>query len=514
MNRPVDTENFGQGFSSVERRRWLQADTEQPIPLLIIGGGITGAGILLDASSRGIQAILLEQADFASGTSSRSTKLIHGGLRYLKDFKLALVREVGKERAILRNNAPYLIKPQPMLLPVRQGGSLGMFSARMAIRLYELLIGVRPEERNHKHTRDEICSLYPVLRPEGLLGGITYTEYLTDDARLVMEVLKTGIQHGGKAANYCQVIGIRRDAGYFVVTCLDTIENKQFELKASQVVNASGPWVDRVRKLEDSSVPDSLTLSKGVHIVLKAGVLPLTSAVYFDTHDGRMVFAIPRAETCYVGTTDTFYAHPPEALDVEQADINYLVACLHDAFQVSIDPERDIIASWAGLRPLVSEPGKQAGEVSRKDEIFISPDGLISIAGGKLTGYRKMAEKVTNLIGQNLKTSFVPCKTKNLALVGTSTDEPETLIERIVSKAGAPHLHRIKELVSRYGQAALHICAQATECEWIDTEFQYCLQHEMLLREEDFWLRRSADFYFNPARMQQYKGQVSIMMQA
>jgi glycerol-3-phosphate dehydrogenase len=488
-------------FSANERRKWIQEAESLDIPLLIIGGGITGAGILLDASSRGIKTLLLEQDDFASGTSSKSTKLIHGGLRYLKNFEWGLVREVGRERSILKKIAPYLVKPSPMLLPLRKGGSLGRISARLAISLYEWLIGVNQTEKHRVLGLNQLLAEEPLLKVEGLLGGIVYTEYITDDARLTLEVLKTGIRHGGRAVNYCRVTSLEKKETYYVVHCEDLIEKKRFEIRTLQVVNATGPWVDKVRRLENSSEPSRLTLSKGIHLVIAKEKLPVRRPAYFDAPDGRMIFVIPRADACYAGTTDTIFSGDPSEVQTDDSDTDYLLNALHQVFNCTIDKQIDIVSNWAGLRPLLTEPGKSAGEISRKDEIIVSPDGMLSIAGGKLTGFRVMAKKVTDMVITNLGTGFTPCITEHIPLAGTGLEDPELLLTRLVAAYGTEKESRIRELIARYGSGSEWITRHSATNDWIQGEMQYCRLFEMAMKPDDFWLRRTSDAYFNLPRM-------------
>jgi len=387
------------GLSAKNRVALLRKAESTYWDLVVIGGGITGAGILLDARLRGLNVLLVEQNDFASGTSSKSTKLIHGGLRYLKQLDFALVREVGKERALLHRNAPHLVEPAPMLLPFFKSGSLGKNMARLGLWLYETLAGVKPSERFKTYTACETKQLEPLLRSEELLGSAVYTEYQTNDARLTFSVLKTAVQEGAFAVNYVRVKNIVFDHGPIdFISAVDAFSGEEYRIRTSCIVNATGPWVDNVRKLNRYVSGKRLHLTKGIHIVVSHADFPVNSPVYFDAPDRRMIFAIPRKEYVYIGTTDTNYEGDISAPMLNHLDVNYLLNAWNSKFIGRTMKQSDILSGWAGLRPLIHQKGKKPSELSRKDEIWDSGWGFFSIAGGKLTGYRVMAEKVCNLV--------------------------------------------------------------------------------------------------------------------
>ena len=296
-------------FSNVNRNEYREALTANCFDILIIGGGITGAGIALDASLRGMKVALIEMQDFAGGTSSRSTKLVHGGLRYLKKFEVKLVAEVGKEREIVYENGPHVTKPEWMLLPIFKRGTYNRFSTSIGLHIYDFLAGVKKEERRKMLTKQETIDKEPLLKNKDLKGSGYYVEYRTDDARLTIEVIKAAVQNGAICVNYVKVdkllyTGTDQVCGASVA---DQLSGDMFEVKAKKVVNATGPWVDKVREMDGSRKGKTLRLTKGVHIVMDQGCFPLQQSIYFDTPDGRMVFAIPRDGKTYVGTTDTFY---------------------------------------------------------------------------------------------------------------------------------------------------------------------------------------------------------------
>jgi len=298
-------------FSGIQRSVLLKEMAGESFDLLVIGGGITGCGVALDAESRGIHTCLIEMQDFAEGTSSRSTKLIHGGLRYLKQFEVRLVAEVGKERAIVYENAPHVTSPIWMLLPIYENGTFGKMTTSFGLKVYDFLAGVRKDEKRSMLTREETLKKEPLLKRDGLKGSGYYVEYRTDDARLTLEVIKEAVVRGTKAINYVKAEELLYDEyGVIVgVRAIDQITGESVDIFAKKVVNATGPWADTIREKDHSKEGKTLHLTKGVHIVFDAKRFPLNNAVYFDTPngDGRMVFAIPRGGKVYVGTTDTNY---------------------------------------------------------------------------------------------------------------------------------------------------------------------------------------------------------------
>ena len=323
-------------FSSKNRSSIIDHLSQSAFDLLVVGGGITGAGIALDAASRGLKVALIEMQDFASGTSGRSTKLIHGGLRYLKQFELKLVAEVGREREIVHKNAPHLTKPEHMLLPIVKGGSLNRFSARIAMFIYELIAGVKHEEKHKSLNKDQALIREPLLKKENLIGGILFYEYRTDDARLTIEVLKTAVDHGAAAINYAKANSFLYSNGKISgANITDQISGAKYQIKAKYVVNAAGPWVDEVDELDAKTSKHKLHITKGVHLVVDWKKLPVTQSAYFDTFDKRMIFVIPRQGKTYIGTTDTFYEGDVVNPKITKQDIDYLIKCVNDFFPQS-----------------------------------------------------------------------------------------------------------------------------------------------------------------------------------
>lgn len=511
-------------FSNLYRENILSDLDEKPYDLLVIGGGITGAGIALDAISRGLTVALVEQYDFASGTSSKSTKLIHGGLRYLKQFDFWLVKEVGSERAIIHELAPHLVVPDKMILPIIENGTYGSWLTSVGLKIYDILANVEGDDRRLMLDKKTTLEKEPLL-PEAILEGAGfYAEYRTDDARLTIEVLKTAVRLGTTAINYCGVTKLNYTEGIISgAEVQDAISGKTLHIKANYVVNATGPWVDCLREELDPQKNRSrrLQLTKGVHVVFPFDKLPVKQSVYFDVPDGRMIFAIPRGQITYVGTTDTKFEAAPETVDVELVDAVYLVKAVNNMFPSIELKMEDIISSWAGLRPLIYEEGKSAGELSRKDEIFESDSGLISIAGGKLTGYRKMAERVVDKVAKRAAKQFdmklKEVQTEKLDL----TEDPfknhkavKAYIKKILPTWQTYGFDKtaVKSLVHRYGRQTDMVLQLFNELPQEDpqirlakAELKFGIAHEMIVKPLDFFERRSGRLFFNPDTLQLLK---------
>ncbi len=490
-------------------------DTEYD--LFIIGGGITGSGIALDAVTRGMKVGLAEMQDFAAGTSSRSTKLVHGGLRYLKQFEVKMVAEVGKERAIVYENGPHVTTPEWMLLPFHKGGTFGAFSTSIGLRVYDFLAGVKKKERRVMLSRDEVLQKEPLIKKEGLKGGGYYVEYRTDDARLTIEVAKRAAEFGADLLNYTKVVGFTYENGKVNgVELQDVLTGESYTVRAKKVVNAAGPWVDTLREKDSSKNGKSLRLTKGVHLVIDQSRFPLKQAVYFDTPDGRMVFAIPRDGKAYVGTTDTFYEEDPVHPTMTSEDREYIINSINFMFPDAKITEKDIESSWAGVRPLIHEEGKDPSEISRKDEIWVSDSGLITIAGGKLTGYRKMAETVVDLVAKQMKEEndkvFGECQTKTLKISGGDVGGSQNLdafIEKL-HKVGVElglTVKEAKQMTRMYGSNIGKVFSlisnnQETILKYgfskeVFGKLAYAIEEEMVATPVDFFLRRTGALLFN-----------------
>lgn len=502
-------------FSYENRDAFLRKSRNTKFDLLVVGGGITGAGIALDAVTRGLSVCLIEKGDFASGTSGKSTKLIHGGLRYLKQFEFGLVKEVGVERAILHKLAPHLVLPEKMLLPLIKGGSLGKTMTSLGLYIYDFLADVEGEDKRKMLDISETLALEPLLPEERLLGGSIYAEYRTDDSRLTIEVIKTAYANGALPLNNVMGMNFIEEAGLVTgMRCQDTDSSEMFEIKATYVVNATGPWVDDVRRLSGPIQGKHLYLTKGSHIVVPKSKLPCKQAIYFDVPDDtRMIFAIPRLDVTYIGTTDTYYEGDKDGMKVTKEDCDYLLGAVNRTFSNVNLSRADIVSSWSGIRPLIYEDGKSASEISRKDEIFEADNGLISIAGGKLTGYRKMAERIVDLVcsKEPIKklSNIRACRTDSLPITQrfySNYDEVLADISKLQKSINAKSKSKSLAiyLISNYGQDAQDMVSKAMtlkgdfESALMEAEIDYCFQNEMILKPTDFLIRRSGRCYFLP----------------
>jgi len=469
----------------------------------------------LDAASRGLKTALIEKKDFAYGTSSRSTKLIHGGLRYLKQLEFGLVKEVGSERAVVHKLAPHLVIPEKMLLPLYEKRGLGSTLTSIGLKLYDWLAGVKPEDQRKMLSRKQTLKQEPLLNPADIKGGAIYAEYRTDDARLTLEIVKTAYQYGAVTANYCEVMDfIYEDGKISGVHAVDHVTGKSVEVQATAIVNAAGPWVDLLREKDHSKKGKHLHLTKGVHVVVPREKLPVAQSIYFDVGDGRMIFAIPRGRITYIGTTDTNYAGNLDEVMVANEDAAYLLRAVNQTFCNLNLTLADIESSWAGLRPLIHEEGKGASELSRKDEIFESPSGLVSIAGGKLTGYRKMAERVVDLVTKKYFHSrkLKPVTTDSIFLASSdfkNYDEVKKYIQDVGEQL-KPHFleNEATYLVSNFGKQTDHIISYLTlfkggthTLRLRKAELKFCLENEMVIMPEDFFIRRTGMLYFDYPRL-------------
>ena len=506
-------------YPSNRRKEILNEFSKKKYDIVVIGGGITGAGIALDAVSRGFSVALVEKQDFAAGTSSRSTKLIHGGLRYLKNFEIKIVRETGLERAIAYKNAPHLVRPEKMLLPLIENGTYGRLATSFGLWLYDVLAGVKGEDKRKMLGRDQTLKMEPLLRDDIIKGSGYYAEYRTDDARLTLEVLKTAKQKGAEVINYTTVDELLYKNGKIVgVKCQDGINQNKFEIKSDFVVNATGPWVDELREKDNSCKGKRLHLTKGVHIVVPKEKLDLKQSVYFDVDDGRMIFAIPRQNSTYLGTTDTNYKGDTQRPEVSLKDVNYILSATNNMFpEVKLSSD-DVISSWAGLRPLIHEDGKDPSAISRTDELFESETGLITIAGGKLTGYRLMAKKVLRFICDKKKIRR-KCKTRRIRLSGGEFASPKQLLTykmAIIEKLATLNLPEAdaEYLVHNYGKQTDRILAiyqEQKERKLVEAEALFALKYDGVCYLNDFYIRRTGKMYFAP---QTIKGDLDVVAAA
>ncbi|TFJ94260.1 glycerol-3-phosphate dehydrogenase/oxidase [Lentibacillus salicampi] len=394
-----------QNFSPQYRSQALKDMASQEFDMLIIGGGITGAGLARDAALRGLKVALVEKEDFGFGTSSRSAKLVHGGVRYLANGDVRMVRESARERKILKSIAPHLIHPLPFVFPLYKGDSKTKF--RTGFVLFDKLAGASKKESHKVLTSDEVREYVPNLR-DPLKGGLVYGEYITEDARFTLMNALSAAEHGARIANHAEAIDIQFDGHDRVIGAAirDTLTGKTFNIKAKITVNATGPWAQQTLEKNNLKATKNLLLSKGIHLIFPAAKLPVTGAVALKSSDGKEGYAIRRWDYVYVGTTDVPHDGEIDSPTADKKAIDFLLDMTQNCFPDSELVKADIIGTWAGVRPLILEEGKTARDTSRHDEVWKTKEGLLTVAGGKLTTYRNMGKRVMQEVAKNLNLIF------------------------------------------------------------------------------------------------------------
>lgn len=478
-----------QGFNQADRAASLTALAEQCFDLLVIGGGITGAGVARDAAMRGLSVALLEAQDLASGTSSRSSKMIHGGLRYLVAGDVAVVKESASERATLHRIAPHLAQKTPYVIPT--GSVHSKLILRAALWAYERLGGVESADYHEVWSKDELAEKEPLIERSRLNGAVVYPEFLTDDSRLTVATVRSAIDHGAAVATYLKATNIRKDQ-IFSIDAASTLpgENHEVTIQARAVVNAAGPWVDQVCDLEQPQ-PARLALSRGVHLVFDHADLPIRNTVVMRTPDARRIFAVPLGQYTYIGTTDDYHPEYEYWPPVTDQDVSYLLATTQEAMpEATLSPDR-IVSVWSGIRPLVGDgSGRASKELSRKDEVWTSPNGLLSVGGGKLSAYRAMAERIVDTVIENHDFTAKPCTTADVPLPGGDAEVLASDL-KVVGDIQAERLARL------YGAEAPNLFGSADRAELVRAEVQQAVQKEGALRLEDYWARRSSRAWFD-----------------
>ena len=400
--------------------------------VLVIGGGIVGAGIARDAAMRGLHTALVEQRDFASGTSSHSSRLLHGGIRYLAQARIGLVREASREKTIIHRIAPHLAEPLAFIFPTRKNSSWSRWKLALGVKLYDLLCGRRNLGKSSVLSPSQTLSELPGLEPTGLTGAVRYYDGLTNDARLTLDTLRSAQTNGASVCNYAAF----SDAAWMnkVWRCeVEQVETSQrIEVVAKCVVNATGPWSHRIPHSQTS-----LRLTKGVHLVVDRARIKVPDAVVFTEHD-RILFAIPWGERVILGTTDTDYDGPIALPSCNRDDEQYVLDIVNESFPGVDLRQSDVLSSWAGLRPLVADPRGNPSDISRRHEVKMSHQGWWDVTGGKLTTYRLMAEEAVNAIVRFLGASRPSCDTARTPLlsadatVGVSSILPPNVTEAAV----------------------------------------------------------------------------------
>jgi len=484
-------------WTLADREAALRRAAREGVDLLVIGGGITGAGVARDAASRGLRTLLVERDDFASGTSSRSSKMVHGGLRYLAEGRLGLVRQACSERDRLVAQNPNLIRPVPFLFPAHAGSRLPLWQIRAALWTYRALASFRKSARFRMVGPEEVAAFCPDLRREGLKGAGLYWDAQVDDARLVLEALKSARAFGGDAVNHAEAVafergaesgagaaegtaGARRSAGttpegdggadgvrdgrITAVWVRDRLSDRRVRIPVAVVVNAAGPAVERVRGLDRPVERPSLRPAKGVHLVVPRERIPTSGAVTFEAGDGRHLFLLPWDDVAILGTTDAFTDEVDEPV-VTIEEVHYLLAAANAAFPRVALTTNDLRSVWAGVRPLAADPDQDAPSsgISREDRLWEDASGLISVAGGKLTTFRATGQKIVDRVLRHLpagrRAAAGPSRTRETPLRADDFERPE-LEATLASRFGISP-ERAEYLVRTWGADAERLLAEA-----------------------------------------------------
>jgi glycerol-3-phosphate dehydrogenase len=487
----------------VDREEALARSTSTGLDLLVIGGGTTGAGIALDAVSRGMSVALLERLDIASGTSSKSSKLIHGGLRYLEQYDFALVAEGVRERNLLRRNAAHQVRPLAFSIPTPDHKMHASLKAGLSI--YDGLASFRNVKTHRRLDPPELLERVPGLVRDFSLGGYRYYDCQTDDARLTLQIVQAARRLGALVANHAEVVGLLRFGDRVVGAAVrDRLTGAEHEVTARWTVAATGVWADRVRGLSQDGSPAVLTPSKGIHLTFDARDVRVRDAALIasGSRDGRLVFVIPWGEQVIVGTTDDRYQGDLDTPSVDTADAGYLLHAVNRAFGTELSV-RDAIGAWAGLRPLLSGGGRESAasrDLSRRHAIIEEPPGLVTIIGGKLTTYRQMAQDVVDRIVET-DGDDLPCITKRLPIGPRGRIEDALRGLRDVCAVLAIDRAVAPSLLHRHGVDAAVVaafCAERDEAEplieslpYLRGEVRWAVRHEMARTLDDVLQRRT-----------------------
>ncbi len=494
------------GENPLDRARAIARLGAEEFDLAIIGGGINGAAAARDAAMRGLSVAIVDRGDFAGGTSSRSSKLIHGGFRYLPQGQLRLVYSALRERERLRRHtAPHLVKPIRFIFPIYRGRGFGRFTMSMGLWLYDLFARMPRAQWHRNLSAANVREIEPALVRTGLTGGSLYYDAWADDSRITFENILDAAIHGAAAANYASVEGFVRNAGGRLASMAvkDLATGAALNLRARIFVNATGPWVDHLRRLDDPSARNCVRLTKGVHLVFPRTTLPVHDSLVLADESGRIIFVMPHDQYVLVGTTDTDYGADPAAVAPDKADVAYLLGVLAESLPGIKLTAEDVASSFAGLRALVENgaDSKAPSSIPREEVMLESASGMLTVAGGKLTTHREIAEKLVTRVMKDLGRAPGVCPTRQTPLPGARPDEAgdRTGVEAL---ATLPRVAR-EILLARYGTRAV-IPAQiaatradlaaplAPGCPVIGAEVIHAVRNEMVSRLDDFMVRRTA----------------------
>jgi glycerol-3-phosphate dehydrogenase len=477
-------------FSQKTRVENISRMESEIFDLLIIGGGITGAGVARDAAKRGLKVALIEARDFAYGTSSRSSKLIHGGIRYLENMEFKLVFEALSERSKLFEIAPHLVHPLRFMIPLFNDSRVGMFKMGLGMFLYDMLALFQTPEMHERLTAAESIDKMPILKNEGLAGSYVYSDAYMDDDRLTHETLRSANEEGACAANYVKALKSEfLDGKVSAIEAMDMTSQRKFKIKCKHVVSTVGPWTDLVGPTLVEDWKKILRPTKGIHLTFSNERLQLSSAVVMAAQESnRIVFAIPRHEMVIVGTTDTDYAGDPADAKAEFEDVKYLLEVTNNYFPGAELKSEDIISSYVGVRPLVKDDSGNEGKTSREHTILKDPRGFHFVAGGKYTTYRLMSEQIVDSVLRTLpiekRMQYRKCET-------VAPLNPYVSMEDLLfAESQASSANEIK-LVHRYGLEGFEIIENCDEdLTYWQMEACHAIRSTMCLTLTDFYTRR------------------------
>ncbi|MDB4890624.1 MAG: dependent oxidoreductase [Gemmatimonadetes bacterium] len=490
--------------TSSRRSALFDALGAAPFDVLVIGGGITGAGTARDAAMRGLRVALVEQSDFASGTSSRSSRLVHGGVRYLEHGQVGLVFESSRERRTLLRIAPHLVRPLPFTWPVYRGARIGRWKLAAGLTLYDALALFRNVGRHQRLNARGVTSYEPHVSQQRLVGGARYWDSATDDARLTLANVLSAQRAGAVVANHTRVIGMLREGNRIGgASVVDVETGAMVEVRARAVVNATGPWSDKVERLVRSGAASALRGSKGVHVSVPRSRIGNTAALTLTApQDGRVMFVLPSGAFTIIGTTDTFDDVPPEDVRANERDVAYLLESANHYFPDAALTRSDVVSAWAGLRPLAlaAGGGSSASAASREHAISEVEPGLVRVTGGKLTTYRSMASQVVDAVQRSLGGAPTKSLTAHEPLVGgdvadiareigdaTRVIEDGVVAERLVHAYGSAW-RNVWALVGNDDMLRTRI---APERPYLLAELRHAVEHELARTFGDLLIRRT-----------------------
>ncbi len=499
------TENHKiKNFDFQQRAENLKALGSETWDVLVVGGGIVGAGIAWNCASRGLKVALVERADFACGTSSRSSKLVHGGIRYLAQGHLGLVREALTERTFWLKTAPHLVRPQRFIFPVYKDSPHSLWQLQIGFSLYDILSFGGREHRHHRYNARETLNRIGILKEEGLRGSIEYMDAVMDDDRMTIEILRTASMVGASPVNYVEALRFREEGDLAYVEVEDKKTGHKFEVKSKLVIGALGPWSDIWASSQLPHWGDKLRLTKGVHLVFPSEKLPTRKSLVIPAPENRIVFVIPRDHFTIVGTTDTDYEGRPEDVKVEVADIDYILNLVGEYLPGAPLKERDIHKAYVGLRPLISGSANTTTKTSREHSVLATQSSRLSlIAGGKYTTFRCMAEDAVRIAFSRIGTSlpsvrwYIP---KHWGADRSDTTRIENHTSFLRDSVANSSDREIRYLLKDYGLEAPALVDRAKDFlnrtpTVAESILLHALQNGMCLTLRDFWLRRGPYYY-------------------